>query len=377
MGPYPHESLLPEISAHNPVGTAGFEFIEFAHEEPAKLAALFEQMGFKPVAQHRTKDVTLYRQGGVNYLINAETNSFAAEFAKAHGPCACAMAWRVADAQQAFDHAVGLGAHPVTTINNSGELTLLGIEGIGGSHLYFVDQFDGDGKAGSNTIYDVDFNWIDDVEPEPVGAGLYYIDHLTHNVLRGNMDVWTEFYEKMFGFREIRFFDIEGRHSGLFSRALTSPCGRIRIPINESRDDKSQIEEYLAAYRGEGIQHIACGCHDIYQSVSTLRENGLEFMPAPPVTYYEQIDDRLPGHGESIEVLRKQGLLIDGEVVLDEAEGSGAITKVLLQVFSKTVIGPIFFEFIQRKGDEGFGEGNFKALFESIEADQIARGVLG
>lgn len=377
MGPYPHESLLPEISAHNPIGTAGFEFIEFAHEEPAKLAALFEQMGFKAVAHHKTKDVTLYRQGGVNYLINAESNSFAAEFARAHGPCACAMAWRVADAQQAFDHAVSLGAIPISTINNSGELTLLGIEGIGGSHLYFVDQFDGDGKTGSNTIYDVDFNWIDGAETEPAGAGLYYIDHLTHNVLRGNMDVWTGFYERLFGFREIRFFDIEGRHSGLFSRALTSPCGRIRIPINESRDDKSQIEEYLAAYRGEGIQHIACGCHDIYQSVSTLREKGLEFMPAPPATYYEQIDDRLPGHGEPIDVLREQGLLIDGEVVLNESEGSGAITKVLLQVFSKTVIGPIFFEFIQRKGDEGFGEGNFKALFESIEADQIARGVLG
>lgn len=377
MGPYPHEAVLPVISAENPVGTAGFEFIEFAHEEPAKLAALFKQMGFTAVAHHRSKDVTLYRQGTVNYLINAEPDSFAAQFARDHGPCACAMAWRVADAQQAFDHSVALGAKPITTQKNQGEMPLLGIEGIGGSHLYFVDHFEGDGKPGSKTIYDVDFQWIDNADPEPMGAGLHYIDHLTHNVQRGNMDVWTGFYERLFGFREIRFFDIEGRHSGLLSRALTSPCGRIRIPINESRDDKSQIEEYLAAYHGEGIQHIACGCHDIYESVITLRNNGLEFMPAPPDSYYGKIDDRLPGHGEPIDVLKEQGLLIDGEVAMEGSDGSGSMTKVLLQVFSKTVIGPIFFEFIQRKGDEGFGEGNFKALFESIEADQVARGVLG
>jgi 4-hydroxyphenylpyruvate dioxygenase len=377
MGPYPHESVLPVITADNPVGTAGFEFIEFAHEEPAKLAALFEQMGFKAVARHRSKDVTLYRQGSVNYLINAEPDSFAAQFARDHGPCACAMAWRVADAQQAYDHSLSLGAKPITTEKNQGELPLLGIEGIGGSHLYFVDHFEGDGKPGSKTIYDIDFQWLGDVDPEPIGAGLHYIDHLTHNVQRGNMDVWTGFYEKLFGFREIRFFDIEGRHSGLFSRALTSACGRIRIPINESRDDKGQIEEYLAAYQGEGIQHIACGCHDIYESVTTLRQNGLEFMPAPPDAYYGKIDDRLPGHGEPLDALKEQGLLIDGEVAMEGDDGSGSMTKVLLQVFSKTVIGPIFFEFIQRKGDEGFGEGNFKALFESIEADQIARGVLG
>jgi len=338
-------------------------------------------MGFRPVARHRSKQVTLYRQGSVNYLINAEPNSFAASFAKEHGPCACAMAWRVADAQKALAHAVAHGATAVDMPIGAGELQIPGIEGIGGSHLYFVDQFKGNGQKGDQTLYEVDFEWIDDPDPNPKGSGLYYIDHLTHNVMRGNMDVWTDFYKTIFGFKQIRFFDIEGRHSGLFSKALTSPCGRIRIPINESRDEKGQIEEYLADYNGEGIQHIACGCKDIYQSVESLRSNGLEFMPAPPDAYYDRIDDRLPDHGEPIETLKKNGLLIDGEVVIEPSDGAlnepqGRMTKVLLQVFSKTVIGPIFFEFIERKGDEGFGEGNFKALFESIEEDQIRRGVL-
>jgi len=365
MGPYPHAEITARVSAENPIGTAGFEFIEFAHPDPCQLAALFEQMGFVRVAQHKSKQVFLFRQGRVNYLINAEKDCFAANFAQTHGPCACAMAWRVADAQVALDHAVANGAKPVHVPANSGELQLKGIEGIGGSHLYFVDQF---GDKGS--IYNVDFNWLNQTDPTPDGAGLYYLDHLTHNVIRGNMDNWTDFYCRIFGFREIRFFDIEGRHSGLFSRALTSPCGLIRIPINESRDDKSQIEEYLKKYNGEGIQHIACGCHDIYQSVEHLRKNGLEFMPAPPDNYYTSIDSRLPNHGESVERLQQNSILIDGEGVVD-----GGMTKVLLQIFSKTVIGPIFFEFIQRKGDDGFGEGNFKALFESIEADQIQRGV--
>lgn len=365
MGPYPHDEPTPAITEDNLAGTCGFEFIEFAHHQPDRLAALFEQMGFVHVAQHKTKSVSLYRQGSVNYLINSEKNSFAAQFAEAHGPSACAMAWRVANAEHAQQHAVAQGAKPIHTVPNSGEIPLLGIEGIGGSHLYFVDQF---GDSGS--IYDVDFNWLAEPSPAPTGAGLFYIDHLTHNVIRGNMDVWTDFYCRIFGFREIRFFDIEGRHSGLFSRALTSPCGRIRIPINESRDDKSQIEEYIKKYNGEGIQHIACGCHDIYASVELLRKNGLEFMPAPPDTYYKRVDDRLPNHGESVEKLKQNSILIDGEGVVD-----GGMTKVLLQIFSKTVIGPIFFEFIQRKGDDGFGEGNFKALFESIEEDQIQRGV--
>ena len=366
MGPFPHDAPRATISEDNPAGTDGFEFVEYAHPEPEKLGALFEQMGFTAVARHRSKNVTLYRQGDVNYVVNAEPGSFAQNFAREHGPCACAMAWRVADAGKAYERAIALGAKPAKTEIGPGELDIPAIQGIGGSHIYFVDRY---GENGS--IYDVDFEWIGERDPKPAGAGLYYIDHLTHNVHRGRMDHWTAFYEDLFNFQQIRFFDIEGRHTGLFSRALTSPCGKIRIPINESADEHSQIEEYLKEYKGEGIQHIACGVNDIYETVETLKADGLEFMPAPPDVYYEKVDERLPGHGEPLERMKANGVLVDGEGVVD-----GGLTKVLLQIFSKTVIGPIFFEFIQRKGDEGFGEGNFRALFESIEEDQIRRGVL-
>lgn len=366
MGPFPHQSEPAEISDANPMGTDGFEFIEYAHPEPAKLRALFETMGFAPVAQHRSKQVTLFRQGGVNFVINEEPDSFAAEFARQHGPCACAMAFRVVDARLAFERAVAMGAEPWFGTTGPMELNIPAVRGIGGSLLYFVDRY---GPRGS--IWDVDFKWTGAADPSPQGAGLYYIDHLTHNVQRGRMDHWAGWYANLFNFREIRFFNIEGKLTGLLSRALTSPCGKIRIPINESLDDKSQIEEYLREYRGEGIQHVALGAQDIHTAVEALRASGLQFMPAPPDAYYEKIDARLPGHGEAVDRLQRNGILIDGEGVLD-----GGATKVLLQIFSATVLGPIFFEFIQRKGDEGFGEGNFRALFESIEEDQLRRGVL-
>ena len=311
--------------------------------------------------------MTLYRQGDVNFVVNAEPDSFARRFAEAHGPCACAMAFRVADAKHAFERAVRLGAKPVETKVGPMELNIPAIEGIGGSLLYFVDRYGDQG-----TIYDVDFRWTGEREARPYGAGLYYVDHLTHNVHRGNMAKWADFYERLFNFRQIRYFDIAGKLTGLYSKALTSPDGKIRIPINESADDKSQIEEYLRDYRGEGIQHVACGCHDIYETVEMLQARGVPFMPVPPDAYYDKIDTRLPNHGEPVERLRDLGLLIDGEGVVEGRE-----TRVLLQIFTKTVIGPIFFELIQRKGDEGFGEGNFKALFESIEQDQIERGVIG
>jgi 4-hydroxyphenylpyruvate dioxygenase len=269
--------------------------------------------------------------------------------------------------KHAFDRAIRLGATPVANPVGPMELNIPAIEGIGGSLLYLVDRYGDQG-----TIYDVDFRWTGEPEPKPDGAGLYYVDHLTHNVRRGNMGKWADFYERLFNFRQIRFFNIEGKLTGLLSKAMTSPDGKIRIPINESADDKSQIEEYLRDYKGEGIQHVAVGCRDIYETVETLRQRGVEFMPAPPRAYYDRVDERLPGHGQDLGRLRRLGLLIDGEGVVD-----GGQTKVLLQVFSKTVIGPIFFEFIERKGDEGFGEGNFRALFESIEADQIQRGVIG
>ena len=364
MGPFPHDAPPATISAQNPVGTDGFEFVEFGHPRPQELAALFTRMGYALVARHKARNISLYRQGDINYVLNAHEGSFARRFVDAHGPCAASMAWRVVDARRAYEHAVKRGAEPYEGSDKT--LDVPAIKGIGGSLIYFVDRY---GAKGSP--YTQEFDWIGEADPRPKGVGFYYLDHLTHNVKRGNMDRWFAFYTKLFNFRQIRFFDIEGKLTGLFSRALTSPCGRIRIPINESADDRSQIEEYLRQYKGEGIQHIAVGTEAIYEATDALAANGLQFMPGPPDTYYERSFQRVRGHSEPIDRMKSHGILIDGEGVID-----GGRTKILLQVFSKTVIGPIFFEFIQRKGDDGFGEGNFKALFESIEEDQIRRGVL-
>lgn len=366
MGPFPHEAPAAEISAHNPAGTDGFAFVEFTHPEPERLHALFTLMGFTAVARHRLNGSTLYRQGDIDYLVSAGPGTQAAAFAGRHGPSVPSMGFRIVDAAHAFRHAVSLGAEPADPADGAKTLDVPAIKGIGGSLLYFVDVYGPKGSA-----YDAEFEWLGARDPRPEGRGLYYIDHLTHNVQRGRMDVWTEFYRRIFNFRQIRFFDIEGKMTGLFSRALTSPDGRIRIPINESADEKSQIEEYLAAYKGEGIQHIATGCRDIHASVEGLRADGLPFMPAPPAAYYDKVDARLPGHGQDLARLRASGILIDGEGVVEDREA-----RILLQIFSGNMIGPVFFEFIERKGDDGFGEGNFRALFESIEEDQIRRGVL-
>jgi 4-hydroxyphenylpyruvate dioxygenase len=355
-------ALAGHISEANPMGTDGFEFVEFTGPDMPALETLFTRLGFRAVARHRSKQVALWRQGEVNFILNAEPDSFAQAFQRVHGPSACAMAFRVADARAAFDRAIALGAKPVTGKVGPMELNIPAIEGIGGSLLYFVDRY---GARGS--IYDVDFRWTDEAEPHPRGHGLTVIDHLTHNVHRGRMDVWWQFYEKLFNFREIRYFDIEGKLTGLRSRALTSPCGQIRIPINESRDDRSQIEEYLRAYGGEGIQHIALGTADIFASVEGMRESGVQFLDTPD-TYYELLPRRMPEMSEDLDRLRRNRILMDGAPT---PEGGR-----LLQIFTNTVIGPIFFELIQRKGDQGFGEGNFRALFESIELDQLRRGVL-
>ncbi|EJT06015.1 4-hydroxyphenylpyruvate dioxygenase [Rhizobium sp. CCGE 510] len=365
MGPFPHDAPPSEITADNPAGTDGFEFVEFAHLEPEKLSELFTRMGYVAVARHKVKDITVWRQGDINYVVNAEPGTHAARFVAKHGPCAASMAWRVVDAKHAFDHAVSKGATPYE--GDDKLLDVPAITGIGGSLLYFVETYGAKGSA-----YDAEFDWLAERNPQPEGIGFYYLDHLTHNVFRGNMDKWWAFYRNLFNFKQIHFFDIDGRITGLVSRAITSPCGKIRIPLNESKDDTSQIEEYLKKYRGEGIQHIAVGTEDIYGATDRLADNGLRFMPGPPETYYDMSYERVNGHSEPIERMKKHGILIDGEGVVN-----GGMTKILLQIFSKTVIGPIFFEFIQRKGDEGFGEGNFRALFESIEADQIKRGVIG
>ena len=352
------------LGFENPMGTDGFEFVEYTAPDPQLLRELFTRMGFPAVAKHKRKDVTLHRQGEINFIINAEPGSYAEVFARDHGPSACAMAFRVKDAKFAHQRAVGLGATPVQTDVAKGEMDIPAIEGIGGSRLFLVDHY---GDKGS--IYDVDFDFFPDAEQrlKDLDSRLTYIDHLTHNVHRGQMSVWAGYYERLFNFREIRYFDIEGKQTGLISKAMTSPGGKIRIPLNESQDDKSQIEEFLRDYKGEGIQHIALGTSDIYQAVDILRGRGVAFQDTPD-TYYELVDERVKGHGEPTAELEKRRILVDGA----PTEGQG----LLLQIFTQNVIGPIFFEIIQRKGNEGFGEGNFKALFESIELDQIRRGVI-
>jgi 4-hydroxyphenylpyruvate dioxygenase len=346
----------------NPMGTDGFEFIEYTAPDTAALGRYFESLGFRAVARHRSKNVTLYKQNDVNFIVNAEPDGHGARFAKAHGPSACAMAFRVKDAGKAYARAIERGAKPAHGKVGPMELNIPAIEGIGGSLIYFVDRY----GPGEVSIYDVDFVSTDVTRGyRHDGVGLCEVDHVTHNVYRGNMNVWAGFYERLFNFREIKYFDIEGKLTGLKSRAMTSPCGKIRIPINESSDDKSQIAEYLAEYKGEGIQHIALSTNNIYETIERLRKGDVAFQSTID-TYYEGVDSRVPNHGEDISRLKRNQILIDG--------GPGA--GLLLQIFTQNAIGPIFFEIIQRKGNEGFGEGNFQALFESIELDQIRRGVL-
>lgn len=356
-------NAVNKIEQHNPIGTDGFEFVEYTAptaEGIQQLRELFISIGFTETARHRSKEVFLFQQNDINFVLNGSPTGHVHEFALKHGPSACAMAFRVKNAGQAAAYVQAQGATLVGSHANFGELNIPCVEGIGGSLLYLVDRY------GDKTIYDVDFEFIEGRSATDNAVGLSHIDHLTHNVKRGQMDVWSSFYERIANFREIRYFDIEGKLTGLLSRAMTAPCGKIRIPINESADDKSQIEEFIREYHGEGIQHIALASDDIYQTVRRLRANGVEFM-ATPDTYYDKVDQRVVGHGEPTEVLRELGLLIDGSPTDD---------GILLQIFTHTVIGPIFFEIIQRKGNQGFGEGNFKALFESIEEDQIKRGVL-
>jgi 4-hydroxyphenylpyruvate dioxygenase len=361
---------MPATTWENPVGTDGFEFIEYTAPDPVALGQLFERMGFTAIAKHRHKDVTLYRQGEINFIVNAEQDAFAQRFARLHGPSICAIAFRVADAAKAYKRALELGAWGFDNKTGPMELNIPAIKGIGDSLIYFVDRWRGkngaqSGSIGDISIYDVDFEPIPGANPNPVGNGLTYIDHITHNVHRGRMVEWAEFYERLFNFREVRYFDIEGKVTAVKSKAMTSPCGKIRIPINEEGSENAgQIQEYLDAYRGEGIQHIALGTDDIYRTVDGLRTSTIALLDTVD-TYYELVDRRVPNHGESLAELKKRKILIDG--TQDE---------ILLQIFTENQIGPIFFEIIQRKGNQGFGEGNFKALFESIELDQMRRGVL-
>ena len=349
----------------NPMGLDGFEFVEFAAPDPAALETVFHILGFEAIARHRSKDVTLYRQGGINFILNNEPASHAAYFVQEHGPAACGMAFRVKDAHVAYARALELGAQPIEIPTGPMELRLPAIKGIGGAPLYLIDRY-----TSGNTIYDIDFEFFDGVDRHPEGCGFTEIDHLTHNVYRGRMEYWANYYESLFNFREIRYFDIKGEYTGLTSKAMTAPDGRIRIPLNEEASKGTgQIEEYLMAFNGEGIQHIALSCDNLIECWDRLKERGMDFMSPPPDAYYEMLDERLPGHGEPIDQLQPRGILLDGSTANDDP-------RLLLQIFSNNMVGPTFFEFIQRKKDEGFGEGNFTALFESIERDQLERGVI-
>lgn len=349
----------------NPIGLDGFEFLEFTAPKKGMLEPIFEAMGFTLVARHKSKDVELWRQGDINLLSNYEKKCHAAYYAEEHGPSACGMAFRVKDSQHAYKEVLARGAQPMDTHTGPMELKLPAIKGIGGAMLYLIDRYEGE-----NTIYDIDFNWIEGVDRHPEGCGFHTLDHLTHNVYRGRMNFWAGFYEKLFNFKEIRYFDIKGEYTGLLSKAMTAPDGKIRIPLNEEAvGGGGQIEEFLMKYNGEGIQHIAFACDDLVACLDKLKAKGMKFMTPPPNTYYEMLEERLPGHGENVDELQKRGILLDGTTENGEP-------RLLLQIFSETVFGPVFFEFIQRKQDEGFGEGNFKALFESIERDQVNRGVL-
>lgn len=341
----------------NPLGTNGFEFIEYAGD-PVFLDKLFRGYGFTPVGKHKSRDVVLYRQGRINFLLNREKGGQGAEFAQTHGAGASALAFKVKDAKFALEGAIKAGAKEAKGHGGSMTDDVAAIEGIGGSLLYMIDN--------GEDFYKQNFDF-NNADLAPKGSGLTYVDHVTHNVHRGNMVKWAEFYENIFNFREIRYFDIEGKLTGLKSKAMTSPCGKIRIPLNESSDDKSQIKEFLDRFNGEGIQHIALGTDDIYGTVEQLRTTGIPFQNTPD-TYYERLEKRIPQHGEDVNRLKSLRILMDGA----PTEGQG----LLLQIFTQDAIGPVFFEIIQRKGNEGFGEGNFKALFESIEEDQIRRGVL-
>lgn len=349
----------------NPMGLCGFEFVEFASPVGGIIEPLFERMGFSLVAHHRSKNVVLYRQGDINFIVNREPKSLAGYFAAEHGPSACALAFRVQDAQKAYARALELGAQPVEVPTGPMELRLPAIKGIGGAPLYLIDRFE-DGKS----IYDIDFKFINGIDRHPEGYGFKVIDHLTHNVYKGRMAFWSGFYERIFNFREIRYFDIKGEYTGLTSRAMTAPDGLIRIPLNEeSGKTGGQIEEYLMQFNGEGIQHIALSCENILASVDALQQAGIPLMSAPNDIYYEMLSERMPRHGEPVLELQARGILLDGSTAKGEK-------RLLLQIFSQTLLGPVFFEFIQRKNDEGFGEGNFKALFESLERDQIRRGAI-
>ncbi|MGH8372155.1 MAG: 4-hydroxyphenylpyruvate dioxygenase [Gammaproteobacteria bacterium] len=362
MNAQPNIGMKP-VQFDNPMGVDGFEFVEFAAPDARLLHDLFPRLGFTPVAKHKNRKIMLYRQGECNFLVNEEPNSFAADFAAKHGPCACGFAIRFSKpAAEVRKQALAKGGEAIDALESTKAVNAPVIKGIGGSMLYLIDHY---GAKGS--VYDAEFEYLPGADKHPKGFGLTFVDHLTHNLYFGNMEKFAKFYEDLFNFREIRYFDIKGAKTGLISKAMTAPDGMVRIPLNESNDPKSQINEYLDEYKGEGIQHIALFTDDIYTTVEAMRGKHVEFLDTPDA-YFEMVDERIPNHGEDVPRLAKNKILIDADRETKK--------QLLLQIFTQNCIGPVFFEIIQRKGNQGFGEGNFQALFESIERDQMKRGVL-
>ena len=352
--------------SQNPCGLDGIEFIEFAGPKGSdSIMSMLQRMGMSEVAHHATTPLRLFRQNQVNFVFNEDPTSYSAEFAKEHGPCASATGFLVKNAKAAFDEAVKRGARPFTDEKKkSGWAGIPAIYGIGDSLVYFIDRYPQNIDAGSGEIYDTGWNWTA-ADRRPKGKGLTVIDHMTNNVPRGEMQKWCDFYTKVFGFQERRYFDIKGKSTGLISKVMQSPCGKFSIPINEPSDSKSQIQEYLDEYKGSGIQHIALLTNDICKSVEDMRESKIEFLAPPPKTYYMAVPTRLPIVKENLQDLEARAILVDG----DEK-------GYLLQIFTKNQVGPIFLEVIQRRGHDGFGDGNFQALFDAMEEDQRIRGVL-
>lgn len=347
--------ITPDMN--NPCGLDGVEFVEFSGPDAGYFDRLFIAYGFKKVASLKERKIDLYRQGDINFIVNCDPGSFATKFAGKHGPCISATGFRTKDAVMAFRTATTRGARGYMGTDTAAT-PFPAIYGIGDSLVYFVDE------GLTRKLYEDIFK-VKAEDKAPRGVGFKVVDHFTNNVPRGEMQKWCDFYTQIFNFRETRYFDIRGKQTGLISKVMRSPCNKFAVPINEPSDQKSQIQEYLDEYRGSGIQHLALLTENISETLDALRSQKQEFLAPPPDTYYRMLKDRLPGVTEDVERLRGQGILVDGD---DKG--------YLLQIFSKNIIGPIFFEVIQRKGHHGFGEGNFQALFDSIEADQKERGYL-
>lgn len=350
---------MTQISEQNPIGLNGVDFIEYSGPDAQFFDQLFRRYAFKEVARVHGKNIKLYRQGDINYIINCEPQTFAMDFAKAHGPCVCATGFRVIDADHAFQTAVARGAKPYEgNDRQKGATPFPAIYGIGDSLIYFMDE------KNQHKLYNEIFQ-VKEEDRAPTGVGFKVIDHFTNNVPRGEMQKWCDFYTKVLNFREARYFDIRGTKTGLLSKVMRSPCGKFSVPINEPTEAKSQIQEYLDEYKGSGIQHIALLTDDIVRSLEALKSSEIQFLTPPPHSYYEMLNDRVPNVTEDLDRLEKNAILVDGDQ-----------HGYLLQIFTKNNIGPIFYELIQRKGHDGFGDGNFQALFDAIERDQKERGYL-